>query len=210
MAVSKSGEISTAETVAEITYVVKENAEKGNTTISAKEIITSSDGDEVEASEVETTIEIIEAGENPEEPTEKELSSIEVTILPTKTKYTTGEKFDKTGMKVTAKYSDGSSKEIEGYTYSPAGELKTSDKEITISYTEGDITKTAKVGITVTSGTGNNNASNGGATSGNKVDNTTADKEYPKTGAKTVILPIFIIAILAIVSYVGYKRYREI
>lgn len=136
------------------------------------------------------------------------LSDIEITDAPTKTKYTAGEKFDKTGMKVTAKYSDGSSKEIEGYTYSPAGELKTSDKEIKISYTEGSITKTAKVVITVASGVDNGNSNDKGTTSGNKIDKTTAGKEYPKTGAKTVILPLLLIAILVIVSYVGYKRYR--
>lgn len=62
IAASKSGDLSTQETVAEITYVVRENAKKGNTVITGKEILTSSDGDEVEVSNVETTIKITSNG----------------------------------------------------------------------------------------------------------------------------------------------------
>ena len=116
MAANKSVELSTQEKVAEITYTVKENAEIGNTVITADEIITSSDGDEVSANSVSTTIEIVEADgntEDPENPEGKELSSIEITTKPTKTEYTEGERFDPAGMVITAKYSDGSSKEVQ-------------------------------------------------------------------------------------------------
>ncbi len=229
MAANKSVELSTQEKVAEITYTVKENAEIGNTVITADEIITSSDGDEVSANSVSTTIEIVEADgntEDPENPEGKELSSIEITTKPTKTEYTEGESFDPAGMVITAKYSDGSSKEVQAYIYSPSGVLKTSDKEIIISYTEGETTKTVTLEITVESkaddndsgngGTNNsgnggtNNSGNNGTTSGNKTDNTTSEKDYPKTGAKTVILPICILAVFATVSYIKYRKYKVI
>jgi len=77
------------------------------------------------------------------------LSSIAVTTAPTKTTYNVGENFDPTGMVVTATYSDNSTEAVTGYTYSPNGALTTSDTEITISYTENNVTKTATQAITV-------------------------------------------------------------
>lgn len=72
-----------------------------------------------------------------------------MTTAPTKTNYTAGEDFDPTGMVVTATYRDGSTKAITGYTFTPDAVLKTDDTSITISYTEGDVTKTATQAITV-------------------------------------------------------------
>ena len=43
-----------------------------------------------------------------------------------------------------------------------------------------------------------------------KKDNTTASKEYPKTGAEIIVLPIALIAISLIASYIGYKKYKGI
>lgn len=77
------------------------------------------------------------------------LSSIAVTTPPNKTEYTAGESFDPTVMVVTATYSDGHQGAVTGYTYSPDGPLTTADNEITISYTEGETTVTAKQPITV-------------------------------------------------------------
>ena len=71
------------------------------------------------------------------------LQSIEVTKAPNKKVYIEGESFDPTGMVITAKYSDGTSKEVTGYTISPAGKLDITTTSVTISYTEGGITKTA-------------------------------------------------------------------
>lgn len=77
------------------------------------------------------------------------LSSISITTPPTKTVYTEGEKFDASGMKVTAKMSDGTTKDVTaGVTYSDQA-LKTTDKSITVSYTSGNVTKTATQAITV-------------------------------------------------------------
>ena len=83
------------------------------------------------------------------EPQPKTLTNIEITKMPNKTVYNEGEKFDPTGMEVTATYSDNTRAVITNYTYSPTGSLKTTDKKVTISYTEDNITKTAEINITV-------------------------------------------------------------
>ena len=77
------------------------------------------------------------------------LASIEISNPPTKTAYKYGEVFSPAGMAVTARYTDGQSRTVTGYTYSPNGALKLSDTTITVSYTEGDVTKTTTQAITV-------------------------------------------------------------
>ena len=77
------------------------------------------------------------------------LSSIEITTPPTKTAYKYGEIFDPTGMVVTAHYTDGQSRTVTGYAFSPNTALGMSNTTITISYTEGDVTKTDTQTITV-------------------------------------------------------------
>lgn len=62
------------------------------------------------------------------------LTKIEITTPPTKIEYKVGESFDKTGMVVTASYSDNKTSAIENYTYSPTGSLSESDYSITVSY----------------------------------------------------------------------------
>ncbi|MBQ6662996.1 MAG: bacterial Ig-like domain-containing protein, partial [Firmicutes bacterium] len=68
---------------------------------------------------------------------------------PDRTAYFAGETFDPAGMVVTATYSDESEKEVTDYTVSPDGALTLDDTEITVTYTENDVTKTATVPITV-------------------------------------------------------------
>ena len=80
----------------------------------------------------------------------KTLTGIAITTPPTKTAYTVGQPFDPTGMVVTAHYSGGSTAEVSGYTTSPTGLLTTNDTSITVSYTEGGVTKTTTLAITVT------------------------------------------------------------
>ena len=75
---------------------------------------------------------------------QKSLGSLEITAKPKKTIYEEGEKFDPTGMVVTAVYNDGTKSGCD-YTYSPMGELKPSDKYITIKA----MGKTVDVDITV-------------------------------------------------------------
>lgn len=77
------------------------------------------------------------------------LSSIAVTTPPNTVAYKYGQTFSPEGMAVTARYTDGQSRTVTGYTYSPTGALKLSDTTITVSYTEGDVTKTTTQTITV-------------------------------------------------------------
>lgn len=73
------------------------------------------------------------------------VSSIAVTTAPTRKNYTVGEAFNTAGMVITATLSDGATKAVTDYLYSPSGALGKSDTEITITY-EG---KTARQAITV-------------------------------------------------------------
>lgn len=79
-----------------------------------------------------------------------ELSSIAVTTPPTKTEYVAGELFAPAGMVVTATYADATTAAVTSYTYAPDTALAVEDTEITITYVEGAITKTATQAITVT------------------------------------------------------------
>ena len=73
------------------------------------------------------------------------LESITVTA-PTKTEYTVGDELDLAGMKVVAKYSDDTEKEItEGYEVSGYDKAKTGEQTVTVTY-EG---KTATFKVTV-------------------------------------------------------------
>lgn len=77
------------------------------------------------------------------------LVSIAVTTPPTQTSYASGDEFNPAGMVVTATYDDGSTNIINSYFYSPTGVLKESDTEVTITYTELGVTKTATTPISV-------------------------------------------------------------
>ena len=81
----------------------------------------------------------------------KTLESIAITTQPSKTEYVVGDAFDAAGMVVTATYSDDSTKELDAkdYTYAPDGALAATDTKITVTYTEGGVTKTADVTVTV-------------------------------------------------------------
>ena len=80
----------------------------------------------------------------------KVLSGIKITTPPNRTAYFEREVFDPEGMVVTANYTDGSSKTVTGYTYSPTSQLSKGTTMITVSYSEGGVTKTTTQSITVT------------------------------------------------------------
>lgn len=65
--------------------------------------------------------------------TEKTVSSIAVTTPPSKTVYTEGESFDKSGMVVTATFSDNTAQVVTDYTVDKTV-LAVGDTEVTISY----------------------------------------------------------------------------
>ena len=77
------------------------------------------------------------------------LDHIDVTTEPSKKAYKYGETFNPAGMVVTAYYTDDQSRAVTGYTYSPTGTLDMDDTTITISYTEGSVTKQTTQAITV-------------------------------------------------------------
>lgn len=83
------------------------------------------------------------------EPEEAVLESISITKAPDKVEYTEGESFDPSGMKVMAKFSDGTEKDVTSeVTYSKEG-LKAADKSVTIAYTYKKVTKEAALAVTV-------------------------------------------------------------
>ena len=81
--------------------------------------------------------------------TEFALESIEITTAPTKTTYMEGKNFETDGMVVTAKYTDGTSEVITGYTVEDGTALTAGKTSVTISYTEGGVTKTTTQRVTV-------------------------------------------------------------
>jgi len=121
------------------------------------------------------------------------LTSIKITKLPTKTKYTEGEKFNKSGMVITATYSDNSTKQITNYTVSPSGTLKTTNKKITVTYTENGVTKTAEQAISVV-----------------KDTTTKGDNKLPQTGATLLSLALISLIAVAVVSKVKYGKFKDI
>ena len=162
---------------------------------------------------------------------EKKITRIEVTTNPTKTVYTEGEKFDKTGIAVVAVYSDGSRKQIENFNCFPTSALTTNNDQITITYTENGTTVTTKIQIEVkaktnNSGNNHNNNSNNNNNNGNNnivkidqsnqiiitntVDNTTKSSKIANTGIESIIIPGVIITVIGIGAFIGYKRYNDI
>ena len=80
---------------------------------------------------------------------QKSLSSVKITTAPSKTAYIEGQNFDPTGMKVTATYDNGTTKEVTGYTVTDGNNLTVGKASVTISYTENGVTKTVTQAITV-------------------------------------------------------------
>ena len=82
------------------------------------------------------------------------ITGIKIAKKPAKTSYTEGDKLDVSGLSVAATYEDGKddySLSDKDYTITPSGELKTSDKKVTVTYNDNskftasyDITVAAK------------------------------------------------------------------
>ncbi len=77
------------------------------------------------------------------------LQSIAITTPPAKVSYLAGERFDPAGMVVTAAYSNGATLAATGYAVEPSGPLEDGMEAVTVRYTEGGVSATASVAITV-------------------------------------------------------------
>ena len=83
----------------------------------------------------------------------KTLDRIEITTNPTKTTYWQGENLELAGLVVTAFYKDSTSQTVTSYTTNPQSNTplnNTALNVVRISYTEGEITETVNLTITVT------------------------------------------------------------
>ena len=81
--------------------------------------------------------------------TTKKLASIAITTAPTKTAYTASDNaFDATGMVVTATYDDSTTAVVTDYTFEP--KIISEAGNVTISYTNGGVTKTTTQAVTYT------------------------------------------------------------
>ena len=115
---------------------------------------TVTDGENLTAGKTSVTISYVEGGVTKTTTQTitvkaKELTGIAITTAPNKVNYNEGENFDKTGMVVTATYSDGSTAAVTGYTVTDGDSLTAGKTSVTISYTENGVTKTATQNITV-------------------------------------------------------------
>ena len=192
----------TEKSVATLQFKVLESAAEGNTSIQLTDINVSDNP----VANKSISIKIGE-GETPEP--SKTLTSIQIATPPTKIDYTEGDKFDKSGMKVLAVYDDGTTKEITSYTISPDGKLTKADTKVTISYTEGEVTKTVEQTITVKakSSDGNTNTDKPKNNVNVTGDNTISSKDQlPKTGAAVVVVPMVIISMVAVGAFFKYKN----
>lgn len=191
-----------------ITIQYKAGAEEGTGTITLSNIKMTTIS--YESKEIVTiTKDITIANEQqatPETPTEKTLTSISITKAPTKTTYTEGENFDKTGMKVIATYSDGSTKEITNYIVKDGKNLTAGKTNVIISYTEGSITKIVEQSITVVSKNKNEEQKN------NLTTVNESKKILPNTGTSRNIFIIVLLSlcVVSIVIYIKHNKYKNI
>ena len=125
------------EVVSNYTVTNGDNLQAGQTSVT----ISYTEGDITKTAEQAITV------TEPAEPVT--LENIAITKAPDRTEYTEGESFAAEGMEITATYSDGSTRVVTGYTVTNGSNLQAGQTSVTISYTEGGITKTAEQAITV-------------------------------------------------------------
>lgn len=207
---------SMTDTILEIKYTT--GASEGDATITITELQTAgTDYQEESLDNLVATIKV--QAEKPE------LTSIEITKAPSKTQYKAGEKFDSTGLQITAKYSNGTTKDITSNITIESTELKAGDSVVEIKYTENGVTKSVQQTITVKA-VANNNTNNSNNTANNasnannsstknntkkNTDNSSAKSKLPQTGVdSTIMFLIPCLIIIAIVSYSKHKKYKEI
>ena len=77
------------------------------------------------------------------------LDSISVTTMPDKTVYKLDETFNAAGMVVTARYSNGKTKNVTADSVFSFDSSTVGDKAVTVSYTQGGVTKTTEITVNV-------------------------------------------------------------
>lgn len=223
--IHNSSDTETSADIVKVTLKVKDSAEVGTATITISDIVVDSDAASNSMKQVGTKdiqVSIVEEPANPgekpggnegETPQDKTLTAIEITKAPTKNTYKVGDKFDKTGMKVVAKYSDGTSKEITNYTIENGDKLAEGQTSVKVSYTEENITKTVEQKITVVKNiTVEDDKKDDDKSDFEdiKEDNTTTDKEMPNTGVSSIIGIMAVIIIFGVFALVRYNKYKGI
>ena len=206
--------------IGQIELQVKADAKLGDTVLKFEDIEGASP-DTVVGTGKETKVTIAESSKN-----NATLNKIEIASEPDKMEYKVGEKFDPKGMLIEAYYTDDSSSLITNYTYKPTEELKETDKQIIISYTEGNVTKEITLNINVSAENKqqiDENKNNQEQEKNNEEKNEGKDEEkdegkdsnesynkMPKTGMPEMIIPSIIGACLIVSAIVFYKKYRKI
>ncbi|MCI7473123.1 MAG: S-layer homology domain-containing protein [Clostridiales bacterium] len=133
----------------------------------------------------------------------KSLDSISITKQPEKTSYVSGETFSAKGMEVTAHYNNGTNAVVTDYTIAPDGPLSTNTTQVTVSYTEGEITKTAAVRIEVTTSGGGGGG--GGGTTVSKYSITVTKSDNGSVAADQKTAEAGETVILTVTPDEGYK-----
>ena len=235
------------ENVMKVTYTISSEATEKATISLTGVVVTSTAYEDENVTDITKVITIpTNTPQQPEEeptdpkdePVEVTLSSIEVNKVPSKVEYTEGEKFDKTGMEILAKYNDGTSKKVTDYTFTPNGVLSTKDTKVVISYTENDVTKTAEqkikvtakpiqntVNNTVNNNTVNNNTVNnkintqqspvvvigGQSQTPNAPDNTVANKVLSKAGISDIAFYVIMLVVtVGVIFYIKYNKMKDV
>ena len=80
---------------------------------------------------------------------EVKLESLSLDTSAVKVEYVLGEAFSAQGLKVSAVYSDDTSKEVADYTITPPDMSSIGEKQVEVSYTESETTVTANYKITI-------------------------------------------------------------
>ncbi|MBQ6992674.1 MAG: bacterial Ig-like domain-containing protein [Clostridia bacterium] len=142
---------------------------------------------------------------------ESEATLTEIVITkPSKTTVKVGENLDVSSMKVTAKYSDGSTKDVTSLCkwYWDGKEVSSLNGQ---SLTQGTHTVKAvyegkEDSFTITVEASSTGSGNSGSTTGG--DNTTANKVIDKAGLEIITIPGIMLAIaVAVISYKKYKMF---
>lgn len=107
---------------------------------------------------------------------------------PDKTEYTVGEGMNLDGLKVTAHYSDGSSREVAGYEVSGFDSTKPGTVTVTVSYSEGGITKTTSFDIQFKAESASSNGDNSSNSDSNNGDNISTGDMAPVVGIAVIML----------------------